>query len=324
VGGVALAWGLATDVGHSRSVNEDSALAAAALFVVADGMGGHAAGDVASGLVIDRFRSLSEDATDDGPLRDVDAMLRVIDDANSQIFTAGAAAGDAASMGTTIVGLALVENGPSVSWLVVNVGDSRAYRYFAGELELLSTDHSYVQELVDAGRISSGDARRHPQRNVVTRALGMEPVVSTDVWVREPIVGERFVLCSDGLSSELDDESIAVLAGSDSEPEQLAAALVAAALDHGGRDNVTVLIVDVVAVLPGTEDDDHVTAPRHPVDGSSDGTTSEDDARSNAAAPAVVIDGVPSWLGVTSEPSQAPGRGDGAEPNELIVEGPGS
>jgi len=315
VGGVSLAWGLVTDVGRSRSVNEDSALAAPALFVVADGMGGHAAGDVASGLVIDRFRSLADAASGGGPLRDVDEVLRTIDDANSHIYAAGVAGADTASMGTTVVGLALIENGPSVSWLVVNVGDSRAYRYIAGELELLSTDHSYVQELVDAGRISSGDARRHPQRNVVTRALGMESMVSTDVWVREPVVGERFVLCSDGLSSELDDESIATLAGAASNPEQAAASMVAAALDHGGRDNVTVLVVDVVAV--SIESEPHVTAPRHLVDRSSDVG-----APSTAPDAVDVIDGVPAWLDpgpvVASDPD------DRDEPSELIVEGPAS
>ncbi len=253
-GGVTLGWAVATDVGNERAVNEDSALAAPPVFVVADGMGGHRAGDVASALVVDRFESIV-----DGDLRAVADVVGLLDEVNASILAEGERSVARSGMGTTAVGLLLVDNGDRSSWLLFNIGDSRAYRWADDELEQLSVDHSYVQELIEAGEIAQSSARTHPHRNVVTRALGVEEGPQPDMWLRPPRAGERFLLCSDGLSSELDDDEIGQLLA-DNTVDEVAAALVERALAAGGHDNVTVLVVDVIAV------DDEVaagtTAPR--------------------------------------------------------------
>lgn len=243
LGGVSVSWGSATDVGLRRAVNEDAVLADPPVFVVADGMGGHDAGDVASRLVIDEFVGLLGSG-----MRALDDITGAIRSVNTTIYDAGQASDHLRSMGTTAVGLMLVDNGDRPSWLLFNVGDSRAYRFAENTLEQLSTDHSYVQELVDAGDITDVAARTHPQRNVVTRALGVDEAVQPDFWLRAPTPGERFVLCSDGLSSEVDDVDIAEVLGARRDPGEAAAELVARALAAGGRDNVTVLVLDVVAV----------------------------------------------------------------------------
>jgi protein phosphatase len=164
-------------------------------------------------------------------------------------------------MGTTATGLAVVSAGGSDHWAVFNVGDSRVYRFVGGELSLVTVDHSEVQEMVDAGLITEQEALRHPLRNVVTRSLGTEVMPTPDVWVFPPYPGERFVICSDGLSNELSlDDIRRIVAGVD-DPQEAAVALVRAAVDAGGRDNVTVI---VVALDPGEdeEDFDADTAPR--------------------------------------------------------------
>lgn len=304
--GVSIRWGTATDVGLTRSVNEDSSLAEAPVFLVADGMGGHAAGDVASQLLVERFRPLA-----DGVLRPSEPVVEAIQDANAEIFEAGAPGDAVLSMGTTAVGIALVENGPSVSWLVFNVGDSRIYRYFEGSLERLSTDHSFVQELVDAGEISPREARTHPRRNVITRALGVESTVLTDIWLRTPTTGERFVLCSDGLSSEVDDEHIARLAGMSGEPYGIAKQLVASALDAGGRDNVTVLILDVVDADDADDaSGDYVTAPREEVPALQVAVEPGEElsaaVEEDLAAPSDLIDAMPSWVDAPDSEATVP------------------
>ncbi len=239
VGAVRLEWGCGTDVGRTRSVNEDALLADAPVFVVADGMGGHDAGDVASALAIDRLRSM----VGSGPVA-VDTVTGALAAANAEIVDRGAAADSELSMGTTVAGLVLVEQGDEVGWLVFNVGDSRVYRFGSGRLVQLSVDHSYVQELVDGGHISQESARSHPQRNVVTRALGIEAGAEVDLWIREPVPGERYLICSDGLSSEVDDAAIARCLDATT-PNIAASALIDAALEAGGRDNVTCLVSDV-------------------------------------------------------------------------------
>ena len=253
-GGVSVAWGVGTDVGLKRAVNEDASIAQPPVFVVADGMGGHEAGDVASALAIERFCELSE-----AQELTSDRVAELIRSVNEEIFLAGRAAPDGRSMGTTAVGLVLVPNGPMPFWLVFNIGDSRVYRSFGGVLELLSQDHSYVQELVAAGHLDASAARTHPQRNVVTRALGVERAVQADLWMRAPEPGERFLLCSDGLSSEIGDDEIGRHLGRPEDPDAVASSLVAAALDAGGRDNVTVLVLDVIEVDGAV---DQITAPR--------------------------------------------------------------
>ncbi len=206
------------------------------LFAVADGMGGHGAGDLASSLAIDavkaaaRLRPLSEDG-----------VLAAIDGANRAIVTYEGARG----MGTTIAGLALVETLSGDRLMVFNVGDSRVYRLTGGSLVQVTIDHSEVQELVEAGVITRDEARVHPRRNIVTRALGTTPPSRPDRWLLPAIPGDRYMVCSDGLYSEVPDEKIAVLLASGT-PQGAAQALVAAAEEAGGHDNITVIVVDVV------------------------------------------------------------------------------
>jgi protein phosphatase len=253
-GGVTLGWAAATDVGNDRAVNEDAVLAAPPVFLVADGMGGHQAGDVASSLVVDRFGTLA-----DGELRPVQDVVGLLDDVNRSIFEEGQRTLARSGMGTTAVGLLLVDNGDRSSWLLFNIGDSRAYRWADGELEQLSVDHSYVQELIDAGEINEVSARAHPHRNVVTRALGVEDELQPDLWLRPPRPGERYLLCSDGLSSEIDDLEIGRILARGS-LQDAADALIGSALAAGGHDNVTVLVLDVLDVDAGVAAE--TTAPR--------------------------------------------------------------
>jgi protein phosphatase len=245
--------GAATSVGHVRKVNEDSLLVNPPLFAVADGMGGHGAGDLASSLAIDaikaaaRLRPLSEDG-----------VLAALDGANRAIVTYEGAHG----MGTTITGMALVGTPGGDRLMVFNVGDSRVYRLSAGDLVQVTIDHSEVQELVEAGVITRDEARVHPRRNIVTRALGTTPPCRPDHWLLPAMGGDRYMACSDGLYSELPDERIAELLAS-GDPQGAAEALVAAAEAAGGHDNITVVVVDVVGFghLGGYSEADVPTVP---------------------------------------------------------------
>jgi len=242
-----------THAGHERALNEDSLLVADPAFVVADGMGGHAAGEVASGLAVSAFAELAG-AGPVVPQRAVDLVA----EANRRVVDAVLAAPELAGMGTTLAGLVRVVNGPREEVLVLNVGDSRVYRLRRGRLEQLTTDHSAVQELVSAGRITRAEAARHAQRNIVTRALGVEGV-TPDVWFVDVEPGDRFVLATDGLTGEVDDEELAALCAANEQPQAAAEALVAGALLAGGRDNVTVVVVDVTT---GSTEEVETTAPR--------------------------------------------------------------
>lgn len=229
--------GVATSTGRVRQVNEDSYLAQPPLYAIADGMGGHGAGDLASALAIETLTGCARL----GPLS-VPAVLATLDAANQAI-----AGHEPAGMGTTVTGLASLEAAGGDHLMVFNVGDSRVYRCIDDRLTLVTVDHSEVRELVDAGFITEEEAAHHPLRNVVTRSLGTETAPTPDVWVLPPHSGERFVICSDGLSNELGaDEIRRLLTGSD-DPQQAADALVAAAVEAGGRDNVSVIVVDLDA-----------------------------------------------------------------------------
>jgi len=262
VGGADLEWAAATDVGRARSLNEDSLLAAPPIFVVADGMGGHEAGEIASALVIERLRDLAT-----GAPASVEAVVAEIRHVNSLLVEAGG--GGSRSMGTTATVLAVVDNGGTTSWLVGNVGDSRAYCWRRDRLNQITRDHSFVQDLLDAGAVDADEARRHPQRNLVTRALGLSEDVEADYWVRPVRPGERFLLCSDGLTGELTDDEIAAAMALGEPPAATVERLVRQAVEAGGRDNVTAVVVDVqgtpVPVEPGDDDDDlSVTTGRRP------------------------------------------------------------
>jgi protein phosphatase len=235
-----VACGHHTDVGRVRSHNEDGLIAGRRVWAVADGMGGHAAGDVASSLVIGRLHALDEaDA-----LRPTD-LLTALAEASETVRQHGDEHPRSAGLGTTVTGLAAVEVDGEDRWAVFNVGDSRVYRLADGELARVTVDHSEVEELVAGGIITADQARHHPLRNIVTRSVGGAHPPAVDLWLLAPTPGERFVVCSDGLNSEVEDADIARLAAATPDPQDAAEALVAAALAAGGRDNVTVVVVDV-------------------------------------------------------------------------------
>jgi PPM family protein phosphatase len=227
--------GEATSVGRVRQVNEDSYLAVPPLFVVADGMGGHGAGNVASRIAVEEMQACAA-------LRPLfaEAVLTSLEYANRYIIERD----EANRMGTTVTGLAGLESAGGDQLMVFNIGDSRVYRLAQGHLEQLTVDHSEVQELVLAGVITREQARTHPRRNVVTRALGSEAGLHPDHWLLPPVTGDRYLICSDGLFSELPDGAILRLLA-DGPPKQAAEALVTAANEAGGRDNVTVIVVDI-------------------------------------------------------------------------------
>lgn len=229
----------ATHTGLVRSANEDSLLAELPIYLVADGMGGHERGDLASRTAVAVFR---ERLAPDVPTTP-DTVMAAIAAANEAVR----ALSDPSDVGTrvagtTLAGVALVDAGDHdrLYWMAFNVGDSRVYTWDGRFLEQLSVDHSAVQELIDAGVIDAGEAAAHPDRNVITRALGADSEVDADVWLLPATDARNFLICSDGLSKELDDERIALVLAT---RESSAAALVAAAVAAGGRDNVTAVTV---------------------------------------------------------------------------------
>lgn len=236
-----LTCGHGTDRGHRRALNEDSYLAREPVFAVADGMGGHEAGEVASGLCVHALAAIPQVETGERNLTAAalqDHLLRA--DAEIRGATGSRA-------GTTLSGAVLVEQLGMSYWLVMNVGDSRTYRLSHGRLEQLSVDHSLVQELVDDGEISPEEAAVHPQRHVVTRALGTGDDHEADFRLVPAEAGDRVLVCSDGLTGELPDPTIAGILDTAKDPQEAAAELISAALDHGGRDNVTVIVIDARA-----------------------------------------------------------------------------
>lgn len=301
-------WGAATSSGMVRTGNEDAYLADDEVFVIADGMGGHQAGEVAAEIATtilgDRLRHGA---------RSSGVVVAAAIEANAAIFQAAYSNPDQRGMGTTVTAIVRLRtsdesthqlhrpivaaatdpaattdiarssdadtsadtdtpanpatpdapvdsDAPTVPerhtasslgdddarLVIVNVGDSRIYVARHGQLRRVTIDHSYVQELLATGHISEAEARAHPRRNIVTRALGIEPNVRVDSWVVPMVEGDRYVLCSDGLVDEVDDDEINAIVTSTDDPEQCAAELVAAANANGGRDNTTVIVVDML------------------------------------------------------------------------------
>ncbi len=260
---ISILAGAATDAGRVRDHNEDSVLMATGLFAVADGIGGHAAGEVASELAVMRLGRLGNVA-DLGP----ESVRTHLATANQEILDS--AAGDPArgGMGTTVAGLALSQLAGADHWVVFNVGDSRVYRFVQDELDLLTVDHTEVAELLASGAISEAEALRHPRRNVVTRALGTDPAPEVDLWILPPTPGERFVICSDGLTLEVTEDTIAAVLRSQPDAGLAARTLVRLALEAGGRDNVSVVVVNARMETgfgyDANPDDDTATIPRTP------------------------------------------------------------
>jgi protein phosphatase len=247
--------GAATDTGRVRSHNEDAFFAGGRIAAVADGMGGHAAGDVAAARAIEALASINV-----GTQVHSQDILAALGRANDAILAEVAQAPDKAGMGTTVTGVALVDHGGSPHWIVFNIGDSRVYRVADGEATQLTVDHSEVAELVALGRITAQEAAVHPLRNIITRSLGTTPAPVPDHWMfpMSPR-GDTFVACSDGLTNEVDDAVIAAVVSASDTPADAAASLVAHAMEAGGRDNITVV---VLRSSPGDAEGEWNTAPR--------------------------------------------------------------
>jgi PPM family protein phosphatase len=282
--------GGSTHKGQIRPENEDNLLVTDRLFIVADGMGGHEAGEIASQIAVDRISELL-DGDDPPSAQEVVDAIRVT---NGDIFRAAIANPEQHGMGTTVTVIAVIADAfagraapnigldgvegqpgadpgadgegdgtqpdetlpgdvtpvipaePSEALVLANVGDSRTYLFRHGRLRRVTVDHSYVQELVATGHISEDEARDHPRRNIITRALGIEPEVRVDWWTLPLIRGDRFVLCSDGLVDEVADVDIASTLAIESDPQVAADRLVDKANEAGGRDNITVVVLDVL------------------------------------------------------------------------------
>ncbi len=243
---VRLSHGAASAVGRVRAINQDDFGAGDDLFVLADGMGGHRGGEVASAEAVAGVLGSFDERTRAG-------LARAVDRANQAVFGRAAGDVDLFGMGTTLCALALVRSEGGDVLAVANVGDSRVYRYGDGRLTQVSDDHSLVADLVRAGDLTEEEAARHPQRNILTRALGIESALSVDTWELPIQADDRYLLCSDGLFNEIDDDRIAALLAGHDNPELTAATLVRAAVDAGGHDNVTALVVDIDAAPSAQE-----------------------------------------------------------------------
>jgi PPM family protein phosphatase len=236
---IELRAGSATDVGLVRSNNQDRLLMADPLYAVADGMGGAAAGEVASATAVNTLRQVFE------PIRapTADDLVRSAEAANRAVWDLAEANPEMRGMGTTLVALALV---PDSRLAIINIGDSRVYALHQGELRQVTEDHNLVAELVAQGRLSEEEAEFHPRRNIMTRALGVDPDVPVDLFLEEAESGDRYLLCSDGLPREVKDDHIASILRRLRDPREAATELVDEAKRRGGNDNITVVVVDVV------------------------------------------------------------------------------
>ena len=233
--GATTTFGSRTDVGCIREQNEDSLVVAPPLFVVADGMGGHAAGEVASEIAVS---TIAEHAPQHP---DPKALGAAVEEANRAIIDAAASGEGRQGMGTTVTA-AMLENDKLV---VAQVGDSRAYLLHDGKLSQITRDHSLMANMIEAGQITPEEARTHPNRSVITRALGNDPATRPDLYEMTVVAGDRLLICSDGLSSMILDEDIEAVLLRVKDPQRCASQLVNEAIAAGGYDNVTVIVADI-------------------------------------------------------------------------------
>jgi serine/threonine protein phosphatase PrpC len=283
--------GAATDAGLVRHNNQDRLLVADTLVAVADGMGGHAGGEVASQLAI---TTLQEAFTARPEPHTAEDLVAAVEHANESVFEQSQADPSLRGMGTTLTAAALVVTDGEERIAIANVGDSRTYVFSQGDLTQLTEDHSVAEELVRQGQIAPEEVDTHPQRHILTRAMGIYPAVDTDLWEVLPFTGDRLVLCSDGLVREVSDEQIAAVLRRLADPTEAATELVARARAAGGSDNITVVVVNIV------DDDDrsltaseaigatgHASDPLPPPPGVTEGDDGEA-ATFSASAPATV------------------------------------
>ena len=233
-------YAVKTDIGK-RVHNEDSYLLSEKdefpmLFVVADGMGGHAAGSVASKLLVKQLEMFDRMVE---PERELELLRHAIESANLGIFHAAEKDRALRGMGTTLVAALILGK----DYIAANVGDSRMYQYSQNQLETITTDHSLVEQLVLAGAITKDEARVHPQRNIITRAMGVSPKVDVDLFERSWSAGDILMICSDGLHGAVEEDDIITVLSSNRSLDSMCDVLIQLALDNGGTDNITVVLV---------------------------------------------------------------------------------
>ena len=263
-----------TDVGRQRTANEDSLVVQPPLFAVADGMGGAKAGEVASAVAVEAVES----ARDSGEPAEAQ-LAGIVRDANRRIYDLAVSDESRRGMGTTLT-LAKV-HGDDVS--LAHVGDSRAYRMRDGELSQLTRDHSLVAELERSGQITAEAAEHHPQRSIITRALGPEPDIEVDTYTLTGREGDVFLICSDGLTSMISDDEVGSILSSAGTLDEAADALVRAANQSGGKDNITVILFRLGEADPATAP---ATTERPPADDDTVVGLRADELQATASAPA--------------------------------------
>ena len=233
--GAITSFGSRTDIGCVREQNEDSLIVQPPLFVVADGMGGHAAGEVASEIAVNTIAECAPTHAD------AEELGKAVAQANRDIINAAIAGEGREGMGTTCTAAMLEGN----RLVIAQVGDSRAYLLHGGQLTQITRDHSLMANMIEAGQITPEEARVHPNRSVITRALGNDPDTVADLYEINVEDGDRLLLCSDGLSTMIEDDEMQAVMNRIADPQRCATTLVNGAIAAGGYDNVTVVIADV-------------------------------------------------------------------------------
>jgi protein phosphatase len=231
----------ATDVGRVRNANQDLPFEGPNLFAVADGMGGHVGGEVAARVAVEALQSAFARQPS------VTGLREAVAEANTAVWERSQAQDGLRGMGTTLTAAALVAQGDGRDVIALaNVGDSRAYVFSDGAITQVTADHSLAEEKVRHGELTEAQAAVHPHRHILTRALGVSPEVDVDLWELHLQAGDRILLCSDGLTNEVDPAEIARILADEAEPSDAAKALVRAANAHGGNDNITVVVIDIL------------------------------------------------------------------------------
>jgi protein phosphatase len=253
-GTIELTWAGATHTGRRREINQDALLTSYPLFIVADGMGGHIGGEIASASTVQRLDGMVT-AGKVTPKAIQKALARAVADIASHPETTDD------GTGTTLTGLYLDVSEEPPHWVTLNIGDSRVYLSRDGVIDQITTDHSVVQELIAAGRLSPEEAENHPYGNVITRAVGPSDSVAPDYVRLDVVDSDRFVICSDGLTKELTDYGIQHFLTQNADPADAVNAMMDAALENGGRDNITIIVLDVALRAsdePGPSDEGDV------------------------------------------------------------------
>ncbi len=286
-----------TDTGRQRRDNEDSAFARAPVFVVADGMGGAQAGEVASRIAVEAFEQGLPDSG--SPEERLASRVR---EANQQIYERSRADRGRAGMGTTLTAAYVDDTHVAIA----HVGDSRAYMFRDGSLQRLTQDHSLVDELVRRGKLTEEQAAEHPQRSIITRALGPEPDVEVDTWTYPARAGDVVLLCSDGLTSMISETRVAAILAAHENLEEAADALIREANEAGGRDNITVVLfrLEELGVDEAAGQDTMVgVAVPH------DGRSAETEESAGPGATAVAVAVPPARAAAQGTPTAAPALG---------------